>query len=223
MYFFFCQQNAKGKGLWWCPWDFSFLSLWRHTVGFVFSYAFPLRKYSWDLQLTHSYSLPLISPLFTSFLSSNLLSSSSPSPLAPAVHPVSLFPLAPFHPTFTPHYPTPSLLPLALPLSFSAWTFGRGGGGRCRPVLYIRCQASDRDSGLWVNTLTASTEDILSVKWSLHYSRWKETGKETERQRSEESHAFTIALVLQCKGLHLFTIGGQEVKMHLQAFQLFLA
>lgn len=117
--FFFCQQNAKGKGLWWCPWDFSFLSLWRHTVGFVFSYAFPLRKYSWDLQLTHSYSLPLISPLFTSFLSSNLLSSSSPSPLAPAVHPVSLFPLAPFHPTFTPHYPTPSLLPLALSLSHS--------------------------------------------------------------------------------------------------------
>ena len=67
-------------------------------------------------------------------------------------------------------------VPLSL-LSFSAWTFGRQGGGRCRPALYIRCQASDRDSGLWVNNLTASTEDILSVKWSLHYSRWKETGE----------------------------------------------
>lgn len=135
-------------------------------------------------------SLSFHHPCFLLVLS--LLSSSSPSSLAPAIRPIWSLP--------PPHPP--------LPLSFSVWTFGREGGGRCRPVLYIRCQASDRDSGLWVNTLTASTEDILSVKWSLHYSRWKET----ERQRSRESHLFTMSPVLPCKGLHLFEIWGQRVK-----------
>lgn len=118
-----------------------------------------LLTHYWELQLTHSYSPPLISPLTTSFL--------SPLPL----------PFAPSNPTSTPTLTaTPSL-----PLSFSAWMFGREGGWSCRPVLYIRCQASDRDSGLWVNTLTASTEDILLVKWSLHYFRWKETQRQEEK------------------------------------------
>lgn len=108
-------------------------------------------------------SFPLLLPPFLSF---SCPTSSSRLSLPPLLVPPPLSP------------------PSSRSLSFSAWTFGRESGGCCRPVLYIRCQASDRDSGLWVNTLTASTEDILSVKWSLHYSRWKERGTQTERKRS---------------------------------------
>lgn len=123
-----------------------------------------------------------------------------------------------FHPLpcLTLRPPHPHRHPIPPSVSFSAWMFGRKGSWSCRPVLYIRCQASDRDSGLWVNNLTASTEDILLVKWSPHYFRWKET----KRQRSKQFQSFTI--VLQCKGLHLFESRGQKIKLHIKSNNFFL-
>lgn len=105
------------------------------------------------------------------------------SVLAPPVRPhltLLLLPIA-FH-----------LSPPPSSLSLIPWTFGREGSWCCRPVLYIRCQASDRDSGLWVNTLTASTEDILSVKWSLHYSRLKKRRQE-KRQRGRGARSLIVS------------------------------
>lgn len=63
---------------------------------------------------------------------------------------------------------TNSVLGVAPHLSVLSFQTGWEGGAIGH---FSILDVSDTDSGLWVNTLTASTEDILSVKWSLHYCR----------------------------------------------------
>lgn len=82
------------------------LSLWRHIVGFVFSFFMPFYR---EKTIENYNSLILILILsfhpYTSFPSPNLLSPSSPSPLAPAVRPGCLSPCS----TANPPPPPPSL------------------------------------------------------------------------------------------------------------------
>lgn len=60
---------------------------------------------------------------------------------------------------------------------------------------FIRCQASDKDSSQWVNTLTAAAEDSLSVKRSRDYSEKKDYGREGKKRRVNDnilSHYFSL-------------------------------